>query len=156
MQGVKRIGLSVIEIQIQVHTEIRIRLGVSRTIYVNVDSPKLGFPYFKKNTLYNKQIQIVLQAITVMCKLMFSKVVKTIYLFYKYKYKLYEIPSFLPRAAHCSQNPHPHSNLNLKWLWSLLGSSRQSLPISAVNLTARHREELLNAQTFTTSDAWKT
>ena len=47
MQGVKRIGLSVIEIQIQVHTEIRIRLGVSRTIYVNVDSPKLGFPYFK-------------------------------------------------------------------------------------------------------------
>ena len=44
MQGVKRIGLSVIEIQ--VHTEIRIRLGVSRTIYVNVDSPNLGFPYF--------------------------------------------------------------------------------------------------------------
>ena len=55
MQGVKRIGLSVIEIQIQVHTEIRIRLGVSRTIYVNVDSPKLGFPYFKKNTLNNEQ-----------------------------------------------------------------------------------------------------
>ena len=48
MQGVKRIGLSVIEIQIQVHTEIRIRLGVSRTIYVNVDSSKLGFPYFNK------------------------------------------------------------------------------------------------------------
>ena len=23
------------------------RLGVSRTIYVNVDSPNLGFPYFK-------------------------------------------------------------------------------------------------------------
>ena len=35
-------------------------LGVSRTIYVNVDSPNLGFPYFnflgeaqwKKDTLY--------------------------------------------------------------------------------------------------------
>ena len=25
---------------------IQARLGVSRTIYVNVDSPKLGFPYF--------------------------------------------------------------------------------------------------------------
>ena len=25
---------------------IKARLGESRTIYVNVDSPKLGFPYF--------------------------------------------------------------------------------------------------------------
>ena len=25
---------------------IKARLGVSRTIYVNVDSPNLGFPYF--------------------------------------------------------------------------------------------------------------
>ena len=40
---------------------IKARLGVSRTIYVNVDSPNLGSPYFnflgeaqcKKNTLYN-------------------------------------------------------------------------------------------------------
>ena len=32
----------------RVHTEklILARLGVSRTIYVNVDSPNLGFPYF--------------------------------------------------------------------------------------------------------------
>ena len=42
---------------------IKARLGVSRPIYVDVDSPNLGFPYFnflggvpvRKNTLYNTQ-----------------------------------------------------------------------------------------------------
>ena len=40
------------------------RLGVSRTLYVNVDSPNLGFPYFnysggtsEKNTLYFTAMQ---------------------------------------------------------------------------------------------------
>ena len=36
------------------------RLGVSRRIYISVDSPNLGFPYFnflvKKNTLYSHEI----------------------------------------------------------------------------------------------------
>ena len=32
---------------------IEARLGVSTTIYVNVDSHNLGFPNLKKNTLYH-------------------------------------------------------------------------------------------------------